>query len=351
MRPIIDKIIRSTQRKLLSKGLLRRKKSGSPLKWAIIGTGYMASVWADLLLESDSSELHCVCSRFPENAEAFRRKFGGSSAFHDLDLMLITQSDMLDFVYIATPLTSHYSIIRKCIEAGISVLSEKPVAKSSAEWKELALLATQNGVILIEGMWMRCLPTFRQAEEWVNRGEIGVVQLVRADIYKFQLSKYMNRNDTGGVLLDYGVYPLYLVCFFLGGLPDQFVSSVRYNSIGADTDWDIIAERGDIRASIGISSNFGGSSRSSIIGDKGIIEWSSPFNRSSEITLYNLETQNKEVRKFKYRNYGFEYQLAEVTQTLREGRMESKLLKHQLTYDTLCFAEVLAQNASLVRPT
>ena len=107
-------------------------------------------------------------------------------AYDQLDDMLSDISDELDFVYIATPLESHAPIIRKCILAGVNILSEKPATETADIWAELASLAKQHGVLLIEGMWMRCLPTFVQANEWINDGKIGDVRWIRADMHKFQ---------------------------------------------------------------------------------------------------------------------------------------------------------------------
>lgn len=324
---------------VLAGKIIRIKKDDDCLKWAIVGTGYMATTWADTLLMSKIGVLHAVCSRSLGKSEAFGQKFGCSKAYCGVEALLVSQADELDFVYVATPLKSHYPIIKRCIEAGVNVLTEKPATECADEWSELAKMAKQHDVLLIEGMWMRCLPTFRQAETWIEEGEIGKVTWIKAELNKFQIPFPGQLREDTGVLMDYGVYALYFACHFLGGQPEWINSYGRQDSNGDDADWMIAAGKDEKTAVINISSNFHSASRAAVVGEDGLIEWGSPFNRTSNVVLHCFRSGNQNSKEFVYQNQGFEHQLAEVTRTQKEGLKESRLLSHQMTLSTLGFAE------------
>jgi predicted dehydrogenase len=349
MDSVLQNVYRHGLRKLLAKKILRTEKEDGCLKWGIVGTGYMASTWADLLLRSPIGQLHSVCSRSPIKAREFGRKFGCDKVFGKLEEMLADVGEGLDFVYIATPLASHFEIIQKCIELGVNVLSEKPATENAEEWSVLAQLAKQRGVLLIEGMWMLCLPTFRQAESWIEEGQIGEVKWIRADLHKFQAPVPGSARRDTGVLMDYGVYALSFACHFLGGSPDWCQSHWRQHLHGADADWAIVAGRQDRTAVINVSSNFHTASRAAVIGTSGVIEWGSPFNRTDEITLRSFKSSQEHSKHFTYSNLGFEFQLEEVTRTLREGLSESRILNHQMTFDALSLAD--RAWGQIVKPT
>ena len=56
--------------------------------------------------------------------------------------------DKVDFAVIASPATTHYEYAKLCLERGISVFVEKPLATLGAQAQELVDLAIRNNVIL-----------------------------------------------------------------------------------------------------------------------------------------------------------------------------------------------------------
>ena len=57
-------------------------------------------------------------------------------------------SEKIDFAVIASPATSHYEYSKICLERGISVFVEKPLATLGVQAQELVDLAIRNNVIL-----------------------------------------------------------------------------------------------------------------------------------------------------------------------------------------------------------
>lgn len=299
----------------------------------------MASVWAQVILESTSSVLHGVCSRSEKTAQRFCAAFGCKNGFSNLDDMLTELGDTLDFVYVATPLETHEPIINTCLDHGVNVLTEKPATSSSMSWEALCRKAKEKDVLLIEGMWMLCLPTIKQAQDWISAGEIGDIELIRVNLHKFQDLKTTENLQCSGIMMDYGVYALSFVKLFLGGLPDWGDVYCRSDAEGRDVDWLITAGKNTATARIDLSANSHARSTASIVGTHGVIDWASPFNRTHLVSLHTFAKESKVEKQYRYRNMGFEHQLAEVTQTLRSGRQESAVLSPDGTRDTLVFVE------------
>ena len=57
-------------------------------------------------------------------------------------------NEKIDFAVIASPATTHYEYAKLCLERGISVFVEKPLATLGAQAQELVDLAIRNNVIL-----------------------------------------------------------------------------------------------------------------------------------------------------------------------------------------------------------
>ncbi len=299
----------------------------------------MASLWADLLLNSEVGVLEAVCSRDAARAHSFARRFGGRHPYGSLGDMLAERAGELDCIYVATPLGSHAVAIESCLRAGVGVLTEKPATERAEEWVKLVELATTREVFLAEGMWTRCLPTFVQAQEWVEEGRIGVVRSIRADLQKAGPPSPAAQRT--GVLMDYGVYPLYLACHFLGGAPERVDVRTGPDRGEVDKEWAIRAERDGATAIVNISTGFAGNTGASVTGELGAIEWGTPFNRTDRISLRRFEDGRVEDHRYRYLAEGFEHQLAEVTRSIRLGLPESPLLAHRMTLETLRLAERL----------
>lgn len=72
-----------------------------------------------------------------------------------------------DIVYIAIPNDCHFSYIMTVLEAGIPVLSEKPMVDNRRQLGAVACKSKRKRCFLMEGMWTRCFPAVRQARSWI----------------------------------------------------------------------------------------------------------------------------------------------------------------------------------------
>ena len=118
----------------------------------------------------------------------------------------------MDAVYVGLTHNLHADLVRRALLAGKAVLCEKPMAVCAADARALADLAREKNLLLMEGMWTRCMPAVRRATQWVQKGVIGPVRLLRAafcfDAPFDPQSRLFNPDLCGGALLDAGVYPI-----------------------------------------------------------------------------------------------------------------------------------------------
>ena len=119
------------------------------VRWGILATGHIASVFArDLALLSSEARLLAVGSRSLDKAMAFAADHGIPRAYESY-AELAGDPDV-DVVYVASPHSDHFSSAKLCLEAGKSVLVEKPLTTSPADTEELINLASDRGLFLME---------------------------------------------------------------------------------------------------------------------------------------------------------------------------------------------------------
>jgi len=333
-------IARKIKRFFVVNNFIKYSKKKPSLRWGIIGTGYMSNTWSELILLSGRGILSSVCSRSNLKANNFKKKYGFKSSYQKLDQMILNEKNNLDVIYVATPISSHYEIVKKCLNAKINVIVEKPATNNSNQWEELINLSLKKDVVLLEAMWMDYLPTFSKAQEWIDSKKIGKIKELEVNFHK-------NIETQKGILFDYGVYALYFLIKFIGGYPDSFAGDCDYDSNGNDINWAVHATKKDINCEIKISSNTDALSKAIIYGEFGKIEWDTPFNRTNKVTLSHENKKRAHSEKFKYKFEGFEYQLEELNKIITERNLSVVKEKQLLTLNTLKLGNQLLNNMKL----
>ncbi|MFC5407754.1 Gfo/Idh/MocA family protein [Larkinella bovis] len=209
----------------------------SKLKAALIGGGNIADKNHIPALKqlADLVEIVAVCSRDGIKAGALAQKHGIPHAFTDSVAMY--EQCKPDMVVISTPNNLHYPYTIQALEQGCHVLCEKPPAIHAHEAREMADLATRNGLVLAYNLQLR------QTSEWdllmrsKADGQLG-------DIYHIKASFLRRRGipgwgyftdkaiQGGGALMDLGVHVLDLaLCALDYAVPTQVLGNT-YDFIG-----------------------------------------------------------------------------------------------------------------------
>lgn len=294
------------------------------IRWAIVGTGYIANQFAQGMQLVEEAELAAVVSRGEESAEAFARQYGGRAAYTDYEVMLDEVKP--DVVYLAIPNDLHYGYILKALGKGVNVLSEKPMVDTLWQLDEVYALAEEKGLFLMEGMWTRCFPVVRKVREWIREGRIGdpltvnVCFDIRPDYSDWQTWK-AGIAHAGGALRDVGIYSLGVANMVFPETPRKIASTMHSNG-EVDDACRMLLDYGDGRTAFaGGAFNQNGDHRVRITGSAGSISFGPEFWHPWEA---QLERGDGSVERFEqpYEATGFQYEIMAVQAALRMGKKE-----------------------------
>lgn len=132
----------------------------------------------------------------------------------------------IDAAVIATPNHTHAQIAIKCLDAGVPVLVEKPLASNLAEGRAILASAARQSLLVAPGYVTRFRRNVQLLRTLLGKGYFGPV---RRFVHQFgtpggwaPLSAYNLRRDTagGGVLMVTGTHFLDRMLFFWG-MPDK----------------------------------------------------------------------------------------------------------------------------------
>ena len=149
------------------------------IRWGILATGRIAHKMAAALHGVADAELVAVASRSQENADKFGAKWNIGNSYVGYENLAADAN--VDIVYIATPHALHAQNMKMCLSAGKHVLCEKPLTIHAAEADECIAIARQQGVFLMEAVWMRFFPAIQLLREWIRRDLIGRLHWIQAD--------------------------------------------------------------------------------------------------------------------------------------------------------------------------
>lgn len=178
------------------------------LRWGIIGTGFIAHVFAKGLSHSKTSTLVAVGSRSQDTADAFGETWHVPRRYGSYTELL--QDSDVEAVYISTPHPLHAEWAIKTAKAGKHILCEKPLTLNVTQAEAVIEAARNNDVFLMEAFMYRCHPQTAKLVELIRSGVIGQVRVIQAT-FSFQSednpdSRLLNNALGGGGILDVGCY-------------------------------------------------------------------------------------------------------------------------------------------------
>jgi predicted dehydrogenase len=294
----------------------------TPLRWGIMGTGGIASAFAEDLKLTDSGVAAAVGSRTAESADAFADRLGIETR-HSSYEALANDPD-IDVVYVATPHPMHHGNARLALEAGKAVLVEKPFTMNAEEARDLVALARERGLFLMEAMWTRFLPHIRHVRELLPR--LGDVVTVTADHGQWFAEDPAFRLFApelgGGALLDLGIYPVSFASMVLG-TPERVVSMTAPAFTGVDAQTSMLfGYAGGAQAVLSCTLRAVSPTAATIVGTDARIEIEGPFYAPASFTLIPREGDRS---RFEYidEGRGLRHQADEVALRLAAGETES----------------------------
>lgn len=225
------------------------------LQLAVLSTSRIVEEFLQHLAEMPEVSVQALCCR-PQSAEkarAWATQYGIPQVFTDEDTCY--RAGGFDAVYIGTANHLHYSAARRALQAGYSVILEKPFTGTAAEARELYALADQKGVMLLEAITTYYLPQFAFLRRELQK--IGPVRgamasfCARSRRYDDFLRGIWNTTFDpacqGGALGDMNVYNLHLLVGLLG-MPERAEYRPSRAENGIDTAGLALLDYGEVTA-------------------------------------------------------------------------------------------------------
>ncbi|MDI6840527.1 MAG: Gfo/Idh/MocA family oxidoreductase [bacterium] len=179
---------------------------------AVIGCGYWGPNIVRILHEHPNCTLKYCCDINEDRLKNIVARYPEIKVTKYSDEIFSDAS--IQAVFIATPLSSHYLLAKKGIEAGKSIFVEKPFVSSVNEGNELVRLATQNNVTLMVGHILEYASAVIKIKELLEKREIG-------DIYYISSTRVnlgIHRKDES-VIWDLASHDLSMIFYWLNEEP------------------------------------------------------------------------------------------------------------------------------------
>jgi predicted dehydrogenase len=169
------------------------------LRIAVVGPGLIGKRHLELIDEDPDSEVGAIvvpdCARHAAAAVRF-----GVSIYPDVESMLVAAA--VDGVIISSPNVFHVNQTISCLEAGIPVLVEKPIAHTYGEGLRAVQVAKRTGVSLMVGHHRAHSPIMRAAREYIQRDGLGRIVAVMGSALFYKPDEYFEagpwRKEIGG---------------------------------------------------------------------------------------------------------------------------------------------------------
>lgn len=318
-------------------------------RFGIMGAGNIAEEFCQSVEKTGIACVAAVAGRTPGKAARLAEKYGIAASYQDYEEML--KHEELDAVYIAATTNAHYTLTMLCLDYRMPVLCEKAMFTNSRDAQEVFLRSRQMGVFVMEGMWSRFLPKMEQVRRWISDGKIGNIRFASVDI-GFRASanpenRYFNRALGGGAMYDLTVY-----CYdILTAIIQKPIRDIQIQSVWTDTDVDaqeqILLQFEGCQARISATFLANVDNRAVFYGEKGKIVMEFPhFGRGCSLHIEGQEPEYFEDSEEK----GFVYEIREVVECVRHGKIESETAPHSMTLEaSQLYDQILASRETAER--
>lgn len=193
-------------------------------------------------------EVTAVAARDPKRAREFAQANGIPRVLASYE-DLIADPD-LDVIYNPLPNSLHCEWSIRAMRAGKHVFCEKPIASNAAEAQQMAQVAGETGMLLVEAFHYRYHPLADRVRALIRSEAIG--RLVHAEgNFSVPIPPDNIRFDwslAGGATMDLGCYPLHMIRYFSGLTPRAVAAKAQLGPPNID-----VAMEADLELAPGVT--------------------------------------------------------------------------------------------------
>lgn len=200
------------------------------------------------------TEIVAVWDEQPQRGREAAEKLGVPFV-EDLDALLADSS--IDGVVVDTPTVMHHEVMIKAARAGKHIFTEKVIAPTQREVREILAAIEEAGVKLTVSLPRLNHSYTLAAQQLVQEGLLGDLTLARIRLsHNGALAGWLPEHFFGleecggGALIDLGCHPMYLTRLFLG-LPESVSAQFGYVS-GKEVEDNAVATLKYTNGAVGI---------------------------------------------------------------------------------------------------
>jgi len=177
----------------------------------VIGIGYWGPHLLRNLVSLPTVQVVAVADRMDQRLQEVKNSYPQITVtkdYHDFFEMGVQA------VAIATPPATHFPIAKDCLEHGVHVMVEKPLALNSADAELLVDIAEQRGLTLMVGHTYEYNPAVRKIKEIIDSGELGKIHYINST--RVNLGLFQNSLN---VMWDLAPHDISILLYLLGEEP------------------------------------------------------------------------------------------------------------------------------------
>lgn len=208
--------------------------------WGIIGIGWIGSEMAQALQKADKT-IHAACSRNLQKTQTFCDKYGIAKAYTDYHDLLADPE--INIVYIATPHSNHYEVMKEALIAGKNVFCEKAITVNSDQLEECVAIANEKDLAIMDGVTLFHMPIYAKLKNEILP-RLGKIKMIQVNFGSLKdpdpANRFYSMDLAGGALLDIGVYAISFARYFMSENPEVVLTTMERFETGVDESSGIL---------------------------------------------------------------------------------------------------------------
>lgn len=188
------------------------------LRIGIVGIGHWGPNYARIFSgQIPGATLAACVDRAQPRLEAIRALYPNVDLLTDHRVMI--EKKLVDAVAVCTTATTHREIVDDCLNAGLDVLVEKPIAASSSDASAMIATAEKTKRILMVGHTFLFNPAVQAIKRYIDAGQLG-----RILYFHFQRTGLGPIRQDVNALWDLAPHDLTMLSYWLGSEPTEVVA-------------------------------------------------------------------------------------------------------------------------------
>jgi predicted dehydrogenase len=188
---------------------------------AVIGCGDVSAVHLEAVAKLNGATLVAVCDPDPQRLASAMAAWGVPGYADHLALIEAARPDV---VHICTPHDQHAAVAAECLERGVNVIVEKPLAHTLAEGRRLVEAASAGRAKIAVCFQNRYNATSQAMHALLSSGELGAVTGASATVMWQRSAEYYRdrpwrgtwAGGGGGLLMNQAIHTVDLLQWLVG---------------------------------------------------------------------------------------------------------------------------------------